>query len=110
MSDTPTTVGFPEAARRLGVSLRILRRAIRAGRIAAPARLSAIASLPAAWLAEVQAAVAADPTLLRAVVPQQVPAYARYRGTSAWHKYPRRVREFARVRAERRAAAATMAA
>ena len=30
---------------------------------------------------------------------QKVPAFARYEGTSAWRKYPRRAREYARFRA-----------
>ncbi len=91
-----STLGFPEAAQRLGVTIRILRRAIRTGRLPAPPHLSATASLPAEWFASVQAAVAASPKALSRSTTQKVPAFARYEGTSAWRKYPNRVREYAR--------------
>jgi hypothetical protein len=95
MSET-TTLGFPEAAQRLGVTIRILRRAIRAGRLPAPPSLSATANLPAEWFASVQAAVAASPQALSRSIAQKIPAFARYEGTSVWRKYPNRVREYAR--------------
>jgi hypothetical protein len=98
MSDT-TKFGLPDAARSLGVSLRVLRRAIRAGRIPAPAHLTATVSLSAEWLSSAQAAVVASPKALSATAPQKVSAFARYKGTSAWHKYRNRVREYARFRA-----------
>jgi hypothetical protein len=98
MSDT-TQLGFPEAARRLGVPLRILRRAIRAGRLPAPPHTAATASLPADWLAQVRASVAASPKALSRRSPQKVPPFARYEGTSAWRKYANRVREHARFHA-----------
>ena len=98
MSDT-TTFGLPDAARSLGVPLRVLRRAIRAGSIPAPANLTATVSLTVEWLNSAHAAVAASPKALSAKTPQKVPAFARYEGTSAWHKYGRRVREYARFRA-----------
>ncbi len=92
-------LGFPEAARRLGVPVRVLRRAIRAGRIPAPANGAATAALSAEWLASAQAAAAASPRALSRAAAQTVPAFARYEGTSAWHKYNNRVREYARFRA-----------
>jgi hypothetical protein len=96
MSDDTATIGFDEAARRLGVPLRVLRRSIRAGRIPAPPHHEATAPLPASWLSLVQEAVAAAPDSLRNTRPQPVPPFARYKGTSAWHKYRRRVRAYAR--------------
>ena len=98
MSDT-TKLGFPEAARRLGVPLRVLRRAIRSGKIPAPPARTATATLPASWLATAQAAVEASPKALSRQASQKVPAFARYEGTSAWRKYKNRVREFAAFRA-----------
>ena len=98
MNDT-TKFGLPAAARGLGVSLRVLRRAIRAGKIPAPAHLTATAVLSAEWLSSAKAAVEASPDALRSNTPQKVPAFARYEGTSAWHKYRNRVREYARFRA-----------
>jgi|GEM_PF-1201628 len=98
MSDT-ATLGFPEAARRLGVPLRVLRRAIRAGRVPAPPHVGATAALPAAWFESVQAAVEASPKALGRSFVQKVPAFARYKGTSAWRKYANRVREYAHFRA-----------
>lgn len=99
-SETPPSetglLGLPEAARRLGVPVRALRRAIRAGRIAAPPHLTATATLPAEWLATAQAAVEAQPGAFSAASRPKVPAFARYEGTSAWRKYPNRVREYAR--------------
>jgi hypothetical protein len=109
MTDT-TTLGLPEAARRLGVPIRVLRRAIRAGRIPAPAHLSATASLSAEWLSSAQAAAAASPKALSRNSRQKVPAFARYKGTSAWHKYPVRVREYANFRAAANQANAAPAA
>ena len=94
MSDT-TTLGFPEAARRLGVSLRVLRHAINIGKIPAPAHLSATATLSAEWFGSAQAAAKASPTALNRTFQQKVPPFARYPGTSAWRKYPNRVREYA---------------
>ena len=98
MSDT-STLGFPEAARRLGVPLRVLRRAIRAGKIPAPLHQAATASLSAEWFDSAQAAVAASPEALSRARPQKAPAFARYEGTSAWRKYCNRVREYTRFRA-----------
>ena len=73
MSDTPP-LGLPEAARRLGVSVRVLRGAIRAGRIAAPPNMSAVVSLSPEWLSSAEAAVAASPQLLIRSARQKVPA------------------------------------
>jgi hypothetical protein len=88
-------VGFPEAARRLGVTVGVLRRAIRGGRVPAPPVVSAIARLPEDWLAGVKAAAAADPGVFVGTRRQKVAAFARYEGTSAWRKYANRVREHA---------------
>jgi hypothetical protein len=98
MSDT-SKLSFPDAARHFGVSIRVLRRAIRAGRLPAPPHLNATAGLPAEWLASAEAAVAASPKALSRRTPQKIPAFARYQGTSAWGKYPKRVSEYARFRA-----------
>lgn len=98
MSDT-SKFGLLDAARSLGVPLRVLRRAIRAGKIPAPAHLTATTVVSAEWLSSTQAAVAASPKILSATAPQRVPAFARYEGTSAWHKYRNRVHEYARFRA-----------
>ena len=93
MSDT-ATLGLPDAARRLGVSVGVLRRAIRAGRIPAPPHMGATVALPAEWLESVKAAVEASPNALSNAARQRVPPFARYEGTSAWRKYSIRVREF----------------
>ncbi len=98
MSDT-SMLGFPEAARRLGVPLRVLRRAIRAGRIPAPQQTTATAALTSEWLDSAHAAVAASPQALSRSDQQKVPAFARYEGTSAWRKYNNRVRDYARFQA-----------
>jgi hypothetical protein len=98
MNDT-TTFGLPEAANRLGVTVRVLRRAMRTGKIPAPPDLTATVSLSADWLAAAQAAAAASPKVLSRNSPQKVPPFARYKGTSAWHKYRVRVREYARFQA-----------
>ena len=93
MSDT-AKLGLLDAARRLGVSVGVLRRAIRAGRVPSPPHLTATAELPAEWLESVQAAVEASPNALSSAARQLVPPFARYKGTSAWRKYRGRVREF----------------
>jgi hypothetical protein len=93
MSDT-TTFGLPDAARSLGVPIRVLRRAIRAGKIAAPAHLTATVSLSPEWLSAARAAAAASPSVLSRAPRQKVPPFARYKGTSAWTKYRVRVREY----------------
>jgi hypothetical protein len=98
MTDTPH-LGLPEAARHFGVPLRVLRRAIRAGKIPAPAHLTATSALPPEWLASARAAVEASPNALSRQPRQTVPAFARYEGTSAWHKHRVRVRAYARFRA-----------
>jgi hypothetical protein len=98
MSDT-TTIGFPEAARRLGVSLTVLRQAIRAKKIPAPAGLTATSHLSTTWLNEVLAAVKADHKMLSRGAPTHTPAFAHYDGTSAWRKFPRRVRDYNHHRA-----------
>lgn len=99
MTDT-TTLGLPDAARRLGVSLRVLRHAIRTGKIPAPANLAATAAVSQAWLAEAQAAAAAAPNALNRDFKQKIPAFTRYKGTSAWHQFRVRVRAFAWFRAK----------
>jgi hypothetical protein len=102
MSDTPL-IGLPEAAHRLGVRVRVLRRAMRAGTVPAPAGLTAVTGLSTEWLDSALAAVEANPKALSRATAGKVPAFARYEGTSAWHKYPRRVREYARFRASAKA-------
>ncbi len=102
MSDT-TTLGLPDAARGLGVSLRVLRHAIGTGKIPAPAALGATAAVSSEWLASAKAAVSADASALSRSFSQKVPAFARYKGTSAWTKYRVRVRAFARFRAQKSA-------
>jgi len=98
MTDT-VNFGFPEAARQLGVSIRVLRHAIRTGKIPAPAQNTATAPLTGAWLASVEEAVAADPKLLGSMLKQKTPPFARYSGTSAWVKYAVRVTDYARFKA-----------
>ena len=93
------TIGFPEAARRLGVPLRVLRGAIRSGRIPAPPDQSAVAGIPATWVDSARAAVEASPKALIRASAQKVAPFARYEGTSAWRKYTNRVREFAHFQA-----------
>jgi len=105
MSDA-ATLGFPEAARRLGVPLRVLRHAIRSGKIPAPPHRAATASLPAEWLERVQAAVEASPGALRRKNSRKAAPFARYEGTSAWRKYTNRVRDYARFHAKGKRAAA----
>lgn len=94
-----STLGFPEAARQLGVSLRVLRHAIRAGKIAAPAQNGATARLTAAWLEQAKAAVAQNPAALNRTFAQKAAPFARYEGTSAWRKYLVRVRDYNNYRA-----------
>ncbi len=98
MTDT-SVLGFPEAARRLGVSLRVLRSAIRAGRLPAPPVQTATAVLPADWFASAEAAVKATPGTLTRAGHQKVPPFARYQGTSAWRKFGKRVHAYAQFRA-----------
>ena len=94
MTDT-VTFGLPDAARSLGVPLRVLRRAIFDGKIPAPPHLTATASVSTEWLSSAKAAVEKSPKALSRAFAQKVPPYARYEGTSAWHKYKNRVRQFA---------------
>jgi hypothetical protein len=91
---TDDTISLPDAAHRLGVPLRVLRHAMRAGTIPAPAHLTATSALPAGWLREAEAAIEAAPHALRRTTKQKVPSFARYEGTSAWRKYTVRVREY----------------
>jgi hypothetical protein len=98
MTDT-FKIGLPDAARSLGVPVRVLRRAIRAGKIPAPANLNATVSLSPEWLSSAHAAVKASPDALNRNFQQKVPAFARYEGTSAWHKHRVRVRAYAHFRA-----------
>ncbi len=99
MSETGTMIGYPEAGRRLGVAVRVLRQAIRAGRLAAPEGRTATAGLSAAWVEQARAAIRAQPGVLSRAADQKVPPFARYEGTSAWRKYPNRVRAFNAARA-----------
>jgi hypothetical protein len=85
-------LGFPEAACRLGVPLRVLREAIRTGKVAAPAKLTATSILTEDWLTATQAAV--TPQTFSRAANQKEPPFARYAGTSCWRKYPKRVRAY----------------
>ncbi len=98
MSDT-TQLGLPEAARHLGVTIRVLRRAIRAGAIPSPGTMTATAVLSPEWLESARTAAKTDPKSLMRGGKQKVPAFARYEGTSAWRKYTNRVRAFNAFRA-----------
>ena len=92
-------IGLPEAARQLGVSLRTLRQVMRSGHVPSPPQHTATATLPDGWMEAASAALAAVPLADRRTLQQKVKPFARYEGTSAWRKYPRRVREYARYRA-----------
>lgn len=96
MSDT-ASIGLVEAARRLRVPVRVLRMAIRTGKVPAPANLTATSPLSAEWFASAETAADALDGLRR-TINQRVPAFARYKGTSAWRKYSNRVREYAHFR------------
>ena len=100
MSDD-VPIGLPAAARALGMSLRNLRQAIWSGHVEAPANLSATATLPPGWVTSAAAALAATPRPVGRR-RQKVPPFARYEGTSAWRKYPTRVREYAQFLASAR--------
>jgi hypothetical protein len=100
-----TNIGFPEAARQLGVPLRVLRHAIRTGKIAAPAQNNATASLSAEWLAEARKAAATPQTLSRALKGPKAPPFAHYEGTSCWRKYKVRVRDYNHYHAAQKATA-----
>jgi hypothetical protein len=93
-------LGFPEAAKRLGVSIRILRQAIHDGKIPAPgAEVTAVSPLTREWLTGVQKTAKVSPEVFKHATRQKTPAFARYEGTSAWRKYRSRVREFYRAQA-----------
>ncbi len=98
MSDT-APMGLPEAARHLGVTIRVLRRAMRAGTIPSAGKLTATTVLSPEWLASAKTASEANPKSLMRGGKQKVPAFARYEGTSAWRKYTDRVRAFNAFRA-----------
>lgn len=92
---TQSTIGFPEAARHLGVPLRVLRHAIRSGRVPAPPQQGATAAIPTAWLDKVAAQAKAAPKTFSRAADQKVPNFARYEGTSAWRKFRKRVHAYA---------------
>ena len=75
MSDT-FQIGLPDAARHFGVPIRVLRRAIRAGKIPAPPHLNATSSLSAEWLNSVKA----SPNALSRSPRQQVAPFCALRG------------------------------
>ncbi len=94
-----TTLGFPQAAQALGVSIRTLRQAIRNGKIPAPgANVTAVTTLTPEWLASVQQTAKASPDRFKDSGRPAVPAFARYEGTSAWRKFHRRVHAYNRNR------------
>ena len=90
---------LPEAARRLGVSVRVLRTALRAGKLPSLPDLGATTPISAEWLAAAETAIEAAPKTFSRAAEQKAPAFVRYEGTSAWRKYSVRVREFAEFRA-----------
>ena len=94
-----TALSLPDAARHLGVPVRVLRRAIRMGNIPAPAHLNALSLLSQEWLASAQLAAVANPKAFQ-VSPQKVPAFARYEGTSFFRGEPIRVRAYNRHKAK----------
>lgn len=95
MSDA-TSLSYLDAARSLGVPLRVLRRAIRDGRVPAPPAGGALAKVPHEWISHAQVAIAATPHALSRSPHQKVPPFARYEGTSCWRKYRSRGREYGR--------------
>lgn len=99
MADPAAPLSLPQAARQFGVSVRTLRHAIRTGKLQAVPSLGAGTHLTHEWLATAQLAVVAAPRLFALARPQRVPPFARYEGTSAWRKYPNRVRAHARFQA-----------
>ena len=99
MTDT-SALGFPQAAARLGVPVRVLRAAIRSGRLPSPGKVNAVASLSPEWLASAEAAVKENPGALNRTFAHGAPPFARYPGTSAWRKYANRVRDYYRFLAE----------
>ncbi len=102
---TTTKLGLAEAAKTLGVTIGVLRRAIRDGRLPAPAHLNATTTLSPDWLESAQKAAKESPKTLARRSKQKVPPFARYEGTSAWRKYAKRVREFAHHQAAEKAKA-----
>lgn len=104
MSET-SAVGLPEAARRLGVSVRVLRQAIRGGKVPSPGPLSAERGVSPAWVADAKAAIEATPGVVSRALLQKVSPFARYEGTSAWRKYRHRVRAYYRHLADQKAKA-----
>ncbi len=102
MTDT-TILGLPEAAGYFGVSISVLRRAIRAGHIPGPSPLTATSVFPADWFETAKAALAEHPKALNRNLKQKAPAFAHYQGTSAWRKYATRVRDYAAFKAKQAA-------
>ena len=93
--------GLPDAARRLGVHPRILKHAIRTGKVSAPPQ--GPGSVPDSWVAEAGPKVAAAAHALNGMSSRRVPEFARFEGTSAWQQFPRRARAYARFKAARAA-------
>jgi hypothetical protein len=91
---TTAPIGLPEAARHFHVSIRVLRDAIRAGRLPALPHLTATMAISPAWLAEADKAVAASPKVFSRASTQKVPAFAHFEGTSFFHKFRRRARAY----------------
>jgi hypothetical protein len=102
IASTPSAgadLGLPDAARHFGVSVRVLRHAMRAGALPCPVPLTATTALPRTWLAEAEAAVKQKPGLFKRGHAAKVPPFARYKGTSAWQKFRTRARAYAEYRA-----------
>jgi hypothetical protein len=105
MTET-TAISLPEAARHFGVSVRELRLAMWTGRIPAPADLKATTLLTTEWVQSVEKALEAEPQAFTGLFRQKEPAFARFVGTSAWQKYGRRAREYAKFKTSLRRAVA----
>jgi hypothetical protein len=97
MSETP--LNLHDAALRLGVPVRTLRHAIRAGKLPAPPSLSASAAVPADWLANIRSTLEASHDPVRNLRRPKVPAFARFEGTSFFTKFRVRARAYRRFRA-----------
>jgi hypothetical protein len=89
-----TQLNLHGAAQRLGIPVRTLRHAIRAGKLPAPPSLSATAAVPADWLAGVQSTLETSHDAVRNLRKPKVPAFARFEGTSFYTKFRVRARAY----------------
>ncbi len=100
MSDTQ--FNLQSAAQRLGVPVRSLRTAIRAGKLPAPPSLAATAAVPADWFAGVRSTLETSHDAVRNLRPRKVPAFARFEGTSFYTKFRVRARAYRAFKAASR--------